>query len=311
LRSGIFTCSAKNSEFSMKNLLWGFLNPVRHFRAMRYKRRARRGRQSGHEPELDLYARILRNDMLHWGYFDDPDIAPDTISIKAFEDAQLRYAERIAEQLPPTPDRILDVGCGMGGLAGMLSAKGYSLELLSPNARQKKHIGRKYPELPFHLCKYEDFSTDKTFGTIINSESIQYIRLEKAMEISQRLLAPGGRWIIVDYFRLGTSGRNKSGHLLEDFRRMVTESGWTIRLEEDITPHVIPTIRLASLYAERFFIPLMEFGFEKFRVKNPWLYYMVSDIRAKAMAKTEREMAAIDPVKFLEEKKYMFFILER
>jgi cyclopropane fatty-acyl-phospholipid synthase-like methyltransferase len=311
LSSGMFTYSANNPETSMKNILWGFLNPVRHFRAMRYKRKARQERLAGNEPELDLYARILRNDMLHWGFFDDPDIAPDTISIKDFEDAQLRYAEKITEQLGPAPEHILDVGCGMGGLAGMLSAKGYSLELLSPNARQKKHIERKYPELPFHLCKYEDFLTERTFGTIINSESFQYIRLDQAFEVSKRVLATGGRWIIVDYFRLGQGGRNKSGHLIEDFRRMVKESGWKIRHEEDITLNVLPTIRMASLYAERFFIPLLDFGFEKFRVKRPWLYYMLSGIREKAMAKTDKEMAAIDPERFLKEKKYMFFILER
>lgn len=295
----------------MKNILWGFLNPVRHFRAFRYRKMARKGRLAGNEPELDLYARILKNDMLHWGYFDDPDIAPDAISIKDFEDAQQRYAERIAEHLGPPPENILDVGCGMGGLAGLLSARGYSLELLSPNAQQKKHIGREYPALPFHHCKYEDFVPAGTFDSIINSESFQYIRLEKAFEVSQHVLAPGGRWIIVDYFRLGNGGRNKSGHLLDDFRRMVKESGWKVRHEEDITPHVLPTIRLASLYVQRFFIPLMDFGFEKFRVKKPWLYYMLSGIREKAMAKTEKEMAAIDPVKFQEEKKYMFFILER
>ena len=295
----------------MRSILWGFLNPVRHYRAIRYKNAVKQERKSEYEPELDLYARILKNDMLHWGYFEDPDISPDDISIKDFETAQLRYAERIAARMGPAPGHVLDVGCGMGGLAGMLSAQGYRMELLSPNARQKQHIQRKYPDLPFHHCKYEAFASEETFDTIINAESFQYIKPDKAFEVSQKVLAPGGSWIIVDYFRLGREGRNKSGHLLTDFRQKLGRNGWEIRFEEDITPHVLPTIRLAKSHADRFLIPLLDFGFEKFRIKQPWLYHMLSGLRERTMKKTEKEMAAIDPAQFAAEKKYMFFVLQR
>ena len=31
-----------------------------------------------------LYAKIITNDMLHYGYFEDVDVNPETISIKRF-----------------------------------------------------------------------------------------------------------------------------------------------------------------------------------------------------------------------------------
>ena len=37
--------------------------------------------------------------MLHYGYFDDINISPDSISIKDLENAQMRYVEIIIEQI--------------------------------------------------------------------------------------------------------------------------------------------------------------------------------------------------------------------
>ena len=59
--------------------------------------------------------------MLHYGYFPDPTIKPEEISIKNIEDAQVLYSQKIINQIKHTKDAILDVGCGMGGLAKILS----------------------------------------------------------------------------------------------------------------------------------------------------------------------------------------------
>ena len=50
--------------------------------------------------------------------------------------------------------------------------------------------------------KFEDFSTDKQFATIINSESLQYIDLDTAFNCASKLLSNNGKWIITDYFRI-------------------------------------------------------------------------------------------------------------
>ncbi|MFO7495667.1 MAG: class I SAM-dependent methyltransferase [Desulfobacterales bacterium] len=49
---------------------------------------------------------------------------------------------------------ILDVGCGMGGLAALLKEKNFTVEIWTPNANQKRHVDAKYPAIPCHEIKF-------------------------------------------------------------------------------------------------------------------------------------------------------------
>jgi hypothetical protein len=122
---------------------------------------------------------------------------------------------------------------------------------------------------------------------------------------------PGGRWIIVDYFRTNETGINKSGHLLSAFYQKCQTNNWRIVFEQDITKNVVPTIAFVNMYADRFLQPLKHFAFEKLRFKKAWLFYLVRGMREKIDAKIQKERASIDPVMFLNEKKYVLFVLER
>jgi len=295
----------------MSSITSGLLNPLKWFRAFQFQRRQKSFDKSSFDLELYLYSKILRNDMLHYGYFDNPDIDPVDLSIRQFEDAQVRYARKIMEHIQNKELGVLDVGCGMGGLSAMMLAENLKVEALTPNTNQVNYIRIKIPGLGIHHMKFEEFRADKKFGTIINSESLQYIRLEDAFENVENALAGGGRWIIADYFRTTDMAKHRSGHQMADFLRMAGERGWKIVYEEDISRHILPTIRYVYMYAERFLLPLKHFGFEKLRFKKPWLYYMTESIREKADAKIEKELRAVDPELFLNEKKYVLMVLER
>ncbi len=249
--------------------------------------------------------------MLHWGYFENPDIAPETISIQQVEDAQIKYAELIIDQVINKNDVILDVGCGMGGLSKLLTEKGYAVEALTPNDNQKNYIKIKQPNLTVHHCIFEDLKTTKKYGTIINSESLQYIALDKAFENVNKLILPGGRWIITDYFRTKEHGINKSSHTMEKFQDSIKQYGWKIVHQQDITPNVMPTIRLVYMYADRFLVPIKDLAYEKLRYKQGWLYYLTTEIREKVTGKITKELASVDPKQFLDEKKYMLYVLEK
>ena len=84
--------------------------------------------------------------------------------------------------------KILDVGCGMGGLSKILFDNGYKIESLTPDNNQKNYINNKYKDLIVHHMKFEDFSANDTYGTVINSESLQYINLNVAFEIIDKIL---------------------------------------------------------------------------------------------------------------------------
>lgn len=295
----------------MKKILLKFINPYHLFKAWRYKRASSEFDKSTFDLELYLYSKILRNDMLHYGYFENTEIESDSISLKDVEDAQVKYAQNIIDHITNKDGLILDVGCGMGGLANMLTENDLKAEALTPNKNQIAHIKHKYPHIPCYQLRFENYETNKKYGTVINSESFQYIPLDIAFEKVGKMIEPGGTWIVVDYFRLHGRGINISSGLLEDFIKKADEDNWEIVYQQDITRNVLPTIKLASMYAERFLLPVKHFAFEKIRFKQPFLYYFVRDLKEKVDFKLTKELAAVDPVKFVDEKKYMFFVLRK
>ncbi len=295
----------------MKKILLNFINPVVLCKAWLYHRKNSKFNNATSDLELHFYSRILKNDMLHYGYFEDTEIETDSISITALEKAQIKYAQNIIDQIIGIEDLILDIGCGMGGLSNLLSQRGFKVEALTPNENQIKYIQSKYPHIKCYHNKYQNFSTDKKYGTIIHSESLQYIPLKKAFDKAEAIVKSGGTWIISDYFRISDSGINQSSHLLENFIQKTKEYGWEIIHQRDITPNVLPTIKFVHDYAERFLLPIVHFASEKLRYKKAWLYYIIRDGKQFIDQKISKELASIDPVKFKNEKKYMFFVLRK
>ena len=85
--------------------------------------KVRRARVDGStDPELDLYTQIFRNDFLHAGYF-DPIPDPEAISFQSLREATEAYARLLVARVQPG-QRVLDLGCGTGGLLAMLKAAG-------------------------------------------------------------------------------------------------------------------------------------------------------------------------------------------
>jgi cyclopropane fatty-acyl-phospholipid synthase-like methyltransferase len=296
----------------MKELILKFLNPIVWLRAKQYQESQAKYNKSNYDLELYLYSKILKNDMLHYGYFENSDVEPDTISIKQFEDAQIQYAQNIINLIRNQEGAILDVGCGMGGLSKMMLAKNMKVEALTPNANQVEYIAKQHPSLKVHHMIFEAYdATQKKFKTIINSESLQYIRLDDAFAKVNSALEQDGRWIICDYFRREEAAANRSGHVYDVFLQKVTENGWKVVYEQDISLNILPTIKFVNLYAQRFLLPVKHFALEKLRFKKPWLYFMVSDLRVTIDQKIEKELKTINPEIFLNDKKYVLLVLER
>jgi hypothetical protein len=185
------------------------------------------------------------------------------------------------------------------------------VEVLTPNKNQIEYINQNQPYLTSHNCRFEDYQGNDKVGTVINSESLQYIPLLDAFAILDKILLPGGRWVIVDYFRIKDNGINKSSHLLADFIAQVDKNDWKVVYEQDITANTLPTLKFANMYLERFVLPIKHFFYEKLRFKRAWLYYLTERLRGSIEKKFVKEQASIDPTKFGREKKYMLFVLEK
>jgi len=99
--------------------------------------------------------------------------------------------------------------------------------------------------------------------------------------------------------------------MLKDFLSRADKLNWKIIDEQDITLNILPTLKFVFMYIERFFQPLLEFAKDKLRYKQPWLYYLNSNFREAFLHKANKEIVAIDPGKFAQEKKYMLFVLQK
>jgi len=294
----------------MKNI-YPFLNPIQWFKARKFARQNAKFDKPKYDLELFLYSKMLTNNMLHYGYFEDPDTKPETISFQQFEDAQIKYAENIIDRIKDHDHPILDVGCGMGGLSELLSRKGFEVESLTPNENQIEFIKANFKQLTTHHCKYEDLDTDKKYGTVINSESLQYIALDEAFKKTEKIILPKGRWIIVDYFSQEKKGDNQKPHHLDTFYQKAKDYGWTVSYQYDITPNILPTLHYIDMYVQRFLLPVKHFAYEKLRFKKPKLYYLTTKLRASIDKKVEKETKTVDPEVFIKERKYMLIVLDK
>lgn len=295
----------------MKHLFSPFFNPVQLIQAYRFHKKTGKYDRTVNDLELKLYSKILKNDMLHYGYFDDTDIAPEFISIGILEQAQNRYAEIIAEQILDKNLPVLDVGCGMGGLSNFLLSKKIKVEALTPDRNQIDYIERLEHGPVCHHSRFEDFRTENKYGTVINAESLQYLHLEETFRKVDHIILPEGRWIITDVFRRNEKSSNQSGHRIVDLLSKIKEHGWKIAFERDITPNILPTLKLIHLYVDRYLIPLSHYAEEKFIYKKAWLFYLTKNLRNDISVKSKKEILAVQPELFVAEKKYMLYVLQK
>ena len=91
----------------------------------------------------------------------------------------------------------------------------------------------------------------------------------------------------------------------------VKERNWEITAEEDISRNALPTIRMGFMIAERFLLPVKHFAYEKLRFKRAWLYHFTRDVRTFIDEKAEKELATIDPERFMKERRYMFYVVTK
>lgn len=278
--------------------------------------------------QLLLYSRMLRGDFLHYGYFDDPEVAPERISFDDLHRAQLRYAEKLLDLIGP-PDRpVLDAGSGMGGMLGLLRDAGHEVTGLTPDRLQIEHIRSAYPGIPVLHCRFEDLARDRLrdrfrvhFGTIVHSESLQYMHPEGVFAVLGQIPGSNWQWIVADYFRRadgagGPAGRerrprNRSGWRIDYFRARLREHGFRVVREEDITAHVLPTLGFARLLADRIGLPALEFARDRVRAKTPALHYVVENVAERARDAAVRSAAVLDPAAFAAEKQYLMMSIRR
>lgn len=302
-----------NGKAARRSILRRVLTPSGLIELRRRRKSRGRRKRVEDDPELKLYARMLDKEYLHLGYFDDPTLTGEDISFGALMAAQARYGAMIVERVRSAGGLVLDGGCGMGGLLAPLQEAGHRPVALTPDRSQIAHISSKFPDLPVEHSTFEGLDTTRyarAFDTIINSESWQYIDLDAGLAVVDRVLAPGGRWVICDFFR-ETDKIDRAGHKLEVFRAKTAAAGWRLIEDNDITPNILPTLAFAHMLGRRLIAPLVDYGMEKLQLKAPGVHYVFEEILARAGPRQEQQLEVVELQKFAANKTYRLFVLER
>lgn len=281
---------------------------------LRRLRQAKVRDKAADDAELKLFSRILPSGFLNYGYSENLSIPPERMSIADIESAQRRYGERLASLVVDKDSRVLDSGCGMGGLTGVLLREGFKPTALTPNRTQVRRVRIDHPDVPIIEGKLEAIPLPEhrqAFGTVITSESFQYVNLDKGLAVIDQILKPGGRWILSDYFRTESGPVAKSGHRWADFTAALQQGGWQIRSAEDITANVLPTVAFIHMLANRLGLPMAQFATERLERKRPALHYLLQDVLTQANEQARERLDRMDPATFVQEKKYMLLVIER
>jgi cyclopropane fatty-acyl-phospholipid synthase-like methyltransferase len=289
------------------------VNPLQWLRAIGLQRGRKANRHLFDDAQLALYAKILPSDFLHYGYFDDTQLRPEDMSLAGIGQAQRRYAELLLDLVVNPTDTVLDIGCGMGGLCRMLNDRGIQAVALTPDRLQASHVRATQPKVPVIRCKFEALPAEEhraAFGTVITSESLQYLKLAQALPILRTILKPGGRWIACDYFHSRPSD-DRSCHVWDEFTAQLAGDGWKIISQRDITANVLPMLRYVHMWATRFGVPLMQFAFLRLRRKQPAIHHMAGGVIERLEQLAADHIGLIDPEKFSRNKRYMLCAIVR
>jgi cyclopropane fatty-acyl-phospholipid synthase-like methyltransferase len=289
------------------------IHPGHLYKAARLQIARKAHRHTYDDAQLALYSQMLPSEFLHYGYFEDPARRPEDISLSDVARAQARYSELLLELAGDPAFPVLDVGCGMGGLCRLLTAKSFTPTALTPDRLQASHIRNTQPAVPVIRCKFEDLKPDEhreKFGTVITAESLQYLKLARALPVMEAIIRPGGRWIACDYFHSHPS-TDRSCHVWDEFVQKLTETGWKLAYQRDITPHILPTLAYIHMWATRFGIPLMQFTFLRLRRKQPAIHHILGGALDQLSNLATQNIELIDPVHFASNKRYMLLAMER
>lgn len=239
---------------------------------------------------LNLFNFFLGTRDLHYGLWQD-DLE---VCIQNLPEAQQRYSDFLISHIPEGVTRILDVGCGAGGVASELLKRGYQVEGVSPSPLLSEAAQQQAgADFKIHQGRFEDvgFSDDDKFDLVLFSESFQYITLDTVLQNARRRLNPGGYILICDFFKTGAPGRSVigGGHPLKKFMAVLEKSGLEVLADKDITRETAPNLDIVDQMGRELFYPTFKLIGYAFDSNHPWLARLIRWKYQKKLKKIDRK----------------------
>ncbi len=239
---------------------------------------------------LNLFNFFLGTRDLHYGLWQD-DLE---VCIQNLPEAQKRYTDFLLSHVPGGVKRILDVGCGAGGVATELLARGYQVEGVSPSPLLSEAAQKQAGEdFVIHQGRFEDvsFAENEKFDLVMFSESFQYITLRTVLENAKQRLNPGGHILICDFFKTGAPGKSVigGGHPQHKFQAVLEKSGLEVLADKDITRETAPNLDIVNQMGQELFYPTFKLIGYSFESNHPWLAKFIRWKYQKKIKKINRK----------------------
>jgi SAM-dependent methyltransferase len=263
---------------------------------------------SSRELGLLLAQQLLGVQDLHYGLW-EPDLE---LSLANLAEAQRRYSERLFSHLPPARSseggtRLLDVGCGTGHMLVRLLDLGYRVDVVNPSAGLNRLVRERLVQRPDHgvqlmECRFQDLPShwgEGAYDGVLFSESFQYIPLRDSLAGLCRLLRPGGRAVIGDFFRTEAHRRGEEGDRsfgggqpLQEFYSRVQASPLRLDFDEDITSLTSPNVQLLDEWLRRRLAPAVSTLDAYLAGRRPWLYRLVKAVFRRRLQRLQYKYLA-------------------
>ncbi len=108
-----------------------------------------------------------------------------------------KYGEDLIDILNPQPgEEILDLGCGTGDLAQLITDRGARVTGIDSSKEMIDAAKEKYPWISFDIQSATDFSFNKKFDAVFSNAALHWIlEKEKVVKRVHECLKPNGRFV--------------------------------------------------------------------------------------------------------------------
>ena len=190
LESGVAGTHEKSGAYQLRSA-WARL------RNRQSRARAGEVATAHYDVDIELYRSMLDRALVYTcAYWRDGD---------TLDDAQRNKLRMVCDKLELQPgDRLLDIGCGFGGLAGFAAAEYGARVVGITNSQQHCTVAReRYPELELYLLDYRDLpALGRRFDKIASIEMIEAVgpkNFATYMAAARSVLVGGGKLLVQSF----------------------------------------------------------------------------------------------------------------
>ncbi len=268
---------------------------------------------------------LFQVENLHYGFWEKGAIP----SIETYWAAQQAHTAFLFQHIENAMrsdknGRILDSGCGVGTTTRKLLEMGYRVDGLVPSrfmAEQARKNTERYKDATrgeIYEYLFESFpitSLREKYRLVFFSESFQYVNMQKAVHILDRILSETGTVIIFDFFKkdavIGTSPMG-GGHSIGEFYALVKKKGYVIDTDLDVTEHLSPNLRLINDLLVQRIIPFSKTLDAFLLTRYPFFYKLLKYLFRKKLEKlTYKYSETRNEEAFQKFKTYRLIVLKK